>query len=60
MSLNVGSQIRLHRVKVFDEAATMACGMAGRSGRAPAVPMVVKASEHLSGIVFSLAFLPTA
>ena len=59
VSTNVGSQILLHGVKLFDEAMSVAGGTAGRYGRAPAVPMVVNTAEPLYLYVFSLAFLPS-
>ena len=60
MSTNIGSQIRLHGVKLFDEAMSVAGGTAGRYGRAPAILVLVKGSEHLVLIVFSVTFLPSA
>ena len=51
MSLNVGSQICLHGVKVFDKAALTPRGIAGWYGRAAAVPMLVKVSEPLVRLV---------
>ena len=53
VSTNVGSQIRLHRVKLFDEAKAVPPGTGGQYGWAPVVSMHVNTLEHLILIVFS-------
>jgi hypothetical protein len=54
VSTNVGSLICLHRVKVLDEAASVAHGMDGSYGQGPIVPMVVKPPKHLILTAFSM------
>jgi hypothetical protein len=60
VSVNVGSQIRLHGVETFDEAASMAHGTGARYGHALPIPMPVKASDCLNSIASLLASLPGA
>jgi hypothetical protein len=58
--VNVGSQIRLHGVETFDEAASVAHGTGARYGQALPIPMLVKASDCLNSTASLLASLPVA
>jgi hypothetical protein len=46
------------QVKVFDEAVSVAPGMAEQDERAPTIPMVVKLPRRLVLTAFLMAFLP--